>query len=65
MIKIFTSHKKAFTVLEYTVLIVAVASGLLISFNYLKRGLQGRFKRNAEVFSDRQYEPGKTIIVGR
>lgn len=59
-----TFHKRAFSVLEYTLLIVAVASGLLISFNYLKRGLQGRFQRNADVFSDRQYIPGRTIIVG-
>ena len=58
-------HKKAFSVLEYSVLIAVVAAGLLLSFNYLKRGLQGRFKRNADVFSDRQYEPDKTIVVGR
>ncbi len=64
MSKMF-ADKKAFTVLEYSVLVLVVAAGLLLSFNYLERSFQARFKRNADVFSDRQYEPGNTRIVAR
>ncbi|MBL7084770.1 MAG: hypothetical protein ISS43_01495 [Candidatus Omnitrophica bacterium] len=64
MINIFT-NKKALSTLEYTVLIVVIGAGLLVSFNYLKRGVQGRFKNNADVFSSRQYRIGETTIVGR
>lgn len=58
-------NKKAFAVLEYAALCAVVAAALLISFSYMKRGVQGRLMKNADVFSDRQYEPGRTTIVGR
>ena len=59
------TRKQAFSTLEYTMLVVVIGAALLLGFNYLKRGLQGRFKKNADVFSDRQYSPGETIIIGR
>ncbi len=53
------------SVLEYTLLVVAIVGALACLFNYVKRGVQGRFKMGADTISERQYEPGKTIIVGR
>ena len=56
---------KGQSVVEYTLLLVAVVGALTCLFNYVKRGVQGRFKMGADSISERQYEPGKTIIVGR
>ena len=65
MIKILILHRRATTVLEYAVLITVIAVGLTATFSYFKRSIQHRFKRNADVFSDRQYAPGETIIIGQ
>ena len=56
---------KGQSVLEYTLLIVAVVTALACMSSYVRRGVQGRFKMGADAIGERQYEPGKTIIVGR
>ena len=61
--KIFS--KKAQLTLEYTLLIVAAVTALICMFNYVRRGVQGRFKIGADALSPRQYETGSTIIRGR
>ena len=61
----FLTAKKGQSVLEITLLVVIVVTALACMSGYLKRGVQGRFKRGADVISSRQYEPGSTTILGR
>ena len=61
----FLFSKKGQLTLEFTLLVVIVIAALACMFNYVKRGVQGKFKTGADSISARQYEPGKTLIVGR
>lgn len=51
---------KGQSIFEYTVLIIAVAAGLLCMQIYLKRGLQGRLRLGADTLSETQYSPGQS-----
>ena len=63
--RLFFSSNKGQSVLEYTLLLVAVVTALGCMFNYVKRGVQGRFKMGADSIGERQYEPGITTITER
>ncbi len=58
------SAKNGQAVLEFTILIVAVVLALASMSSLIKRGVQGRFKMGADAISQRQYAPGKTVILG-
>ena len=60
------NSKKGQMLLEYAMLITIVVASLLTMFNYIKRGVQGRFKTGADAVAGHyQYEPGTTRITGR
>ena len=60
------NSKKGQMLLEYALLITAIVASLLTMFNYVKRGVQGRFKTGADAVAGHyQYEPGNTMIMGR
>lgn len=55
---------KAQSLLEYSVLIIIVAAALVGMQGYLKRGLQGRMRSNAdELSAGGTYAPGATNSV--
>ncbi len=62
--KILTAKKGQLT-LEISLLVVIVVTALACMSGYIKRGVQGRFKRGADAICSRQYEPGSTTILGR
>ena len=47
---------KGQTALEYTVLLIVVMGALLTAQNYVKRGIQGRWKESVDQLGD-QYDP--------
>jgi len=48
--------------LEYAVLIVIIASALLATQVYIKRGIQGRLRQSADDLGD-QFSPGASIMT--
>ena len=55
-------NKKAFSVLEYTVLFVIVIGGFLVMRNYIQRGIFGTWQQAGQGFGyGRQYDSQKTI----
>lgn len=61
--KIFRALAKGMTVIEYALLISAVAVAFLGMGVFLKRAVSGRWKQSADVFGfGRQYAPGKTTV---
>ena len=61
MFKYF-NKKKGQSTLEYAVLIVIIIAALLAMNQYIKRGLQGRFKSAADDIGV-QFSPGNTNYV--
>lgn len=58
--------RRGVTVLEYTVLVMALLFALLAMQNTLRRVVSGRWKAAADVFGDgRQYQQGETTIIDR
>ena len=54
---------RGMSVIEYSVLIVAVAVALLGMSVFLKRAVSGRWKQSADIFGfGRQYAPGNTTV---
>lgn len=56
------SGRRAQSLLEYTILFAVVLSALLIMQFYLKRGYQGRLRKEADTVGE-QYSPGHTTSV--
>ena len=55
-------NKKAFSVVEYTVLFVIIIGAFLVMRNYIQRGIFGLWGQSGQSFSfGRQYDPQKTI----
>lgn len=52
-------HKRGQSVLEYSILIAVILSALVIMQFYIKRGYQGRLKKEADTVGQ-QYSPGHT-----
>lgn len=52
----FRKNRKGQTSVEYTVLIIVVIGALLAIQNYMKRGMQGRWKASIDELGD-QYDP--------
>lgn len=48
-------NKKAQTFIEYTMILIIVAAGLLLMQHYIKRGTQGRLRQAADSIGD-QYD---------
>ncbi len=48
--------KKGQGLLEYSVLMIIIIAALLVTSNYVKRGIQGRWKSTVDDFGD-QYDP--------
>lgn len=54
--------KKAFSTLEYAVLIAVTVAALITMSVYIKRAVSGRFKDTADSFGfGRQYDPKTTV----
>jgi uncharacterized protein (UPF0333 family) len=58
----YLKNKCGQSLLEYSVLFAVVLSALLIMQFYLKRGYQGRLKKEADTVGE-QYSPGHTTSV--
>jgi hypothetical protein len=55
-------NKKAFSVVEYTVLFVIIIGAFLVMRNYIQRGIFGLWGQSGQSFAfGRQYDPQKTI----
>ena len=55
-------NKKAFSVVEYTVLFVIIIGAFLVMRNYIQRGFFGQWGQSGKSFAyGRQYDPQKTI----
>jgi hypothetical protein len=55
-------NKKAFSVIEYAVLIVIIIGALVVMKTYLQRGLFGTWGQSGQSFAfGRQYDSEKTI----
>lgn len=55
-------NKKAFSVIEYAVLIVIIISAFLILRDYIQRGIYGMWHgAGKSIGFERQYDPQKTI----
>jgi uncharacterized protein (UPF0333 family) len=52
-------YKKGQSVLEYSILIAVILSALVIMQFYIKRGYQGRLKKESDTVGQ-QYSPGHT-----
>ena len=52
-------NRKGQTIIEYTALAVLVIGGLVATMNYMKRGVQGRWKVAVDGLGD-QYDPERT-----
>ena len=48
--------KKGQGLIEYSVLMIIIIAALLVTSNYVKRGIQGRWKSTVDEFGD-QYDP--------
>jgi Flp pilus assembly pilin Flp len=48
--------RKGQTILEYTVIIIIILGVMITMKNYIKRGVQGRWKATTDDFGD-QYDP--------
>lgn len=57
-----TLNKKAFSIIEYTVLLVIIIGAFLVMRNYIQRGIFGMWGQSGQsVAYGRQYDPQKTI----
>lgn len=54
-------RNKAQSTLEYVFVIIAAVAALLAIGVYIKRGSEGRLRRDAEQLSSSAYSPGATI----
>jgi hypothetical protein len=55
-------NKKAFTVIEYTVLFVIIIGAFLIMRNYIQGGIYGLWGQSGKSYAfGRQYDPQKSI----
>ncbi len=59
MFKHLHRHNSAQSSLEFVIIIILVMAVFLVMNNYVRRGLQGRWKSTIDDFGE-QYEPGKT-----
>ncbi len=58
-------NKKAFSVVEYVVLVVIVIGAFIVMRSYIQRGIFGMSSQAGQSFSfGRQYDPQKTIECG-
>jgi hypothetical protein len=58
-------NKKAFSVVEYTVLFIIVVGAFLIMRSYIQRGIYGEWGRSGQSLAfGRQYDPQKSIECG-
>jgi hypothetical protein len=58
-------NKKAFSVVEYTILFVIIIGAFLIMRNYIQRGIFGQWGKAGQSFAyGRQYDPQKSIECG-
>jgi len=55
---------RANAVIDYTLLIIAIASTLLIMGTFLRRGISGKWKDMADVYGKGRQYPGRIIIEG-
>ena len=56
--------QRAFSTIEYALLIAVAVAALITMSVYIKRAVSGRFKDTADSFGfGRQYEPGVTIEI--
>lgn len=56
--------RKGFSILEYTILVVAVLAALIVMRSYLQRAIMGRYRETADAFGfGRQFDPANTIIT--
>ena len=55
-------HKRGQSLLEYSVLLAVILSAILIMQFYIKRGYQGRLKKEADTVGQ-QYSPGHTTSI--
>jgi Flp pilus assembly pilin Flp len=56
--------KKGSTLLEYSVLFVALMLGLLAIHFSLRRAIAGRWRQAGDSFGDgRQYDPAATVVT--
>lgn len=53
---------KAQSILEYSMLVIIVMAVLLAMSNYVKRGVQGRWKASVDDMGD-QYDPWRTNML--
>jgi Flp pilus assembly pilin Flp len=52
---------RGFSIVEYTVLLLVIASAFAISWQYVQNGIQGQFRRAGSGFAfSRQHEPQRT-----
>jgi hypothetical protein len=57
-----TFNKRAFSVVEYTVLFVIIIGAFLIMRNYIQRGVFGMWGQSGQSLAfGRQYDPQKTV----
>jgi len=62
MLKFFNKRKKkGQSTLEYAILIIIIIGALLSIQIYIKRGIQGQFKKAADDIGD-QFSPGNTNV---
>jgi len=55
-------NKKAFSVVEYTILLVIIIGAYLVMRGYIQRGIFGQWEQTGQSFAfGRQYDPRKTI----
>jgi hypothetical protein len=55
-------NKKAFSIVEFTVLLIIVLGGFLVMKNYLQRGMFGMWGKAGQSFAyGRQYDPQKSV----
>jgi|SRR3990167_6623391 len=54
-------NKKGLITLEACLLIALVAAALFSVYPYMKRAIQGNWRKNADSFSDEQYDPEQSI----
>jgi hypothetical protein len=55
-------NKKAFSIIEYTILIVIIIGAFLVLRGYVQRGIYGMWGQAGQGFGfGRQYDPQKTI----
>jgi hypothetical protein len=58
-------NKKAYSVVEYTVLFVIIMGAFLVMRNYIQRGVFSQWAQTGQSFAfGRQYDPQKTVECG-